>query len=65
MCVIRKIRRRNAEQQRTSDAKEQIIRLLSKDLRNPANAHRLPIYAKMGIRNVADMLRKAGEPGFL
>ena len=35
---IRKIRRRNAELTRIGDAKEQIIRVLSKDLRNPANA---------------------------
>ena len=35
---IRKIRRRNAELKRVSDAREQIIQLLSKDLRNPANA---------------------------
>ena len=35
---IRKIRRRNAELKRIGDAREQIIQLLSKDLRNPANA---------------------------
>ena len=153
---IRKIRRRNAELKRVSDAREQIIQLLSKDLRNPANAlaheiaalsasaatlsseqirekcgeltkgmesintdvatyvedllvdrsrriadiglssreieiirlsaeglkaaeiaqrtylsvhtvntHRQHIYAKMGVKNVADMLRKAGELGIL
>lgn len=153
---IRKIRRRNAELKRAGDAKEQIIQLLSKDLRNPANAladeiaalsasaatlspeqirekcgeltkgmesintevatyvegilvdrsrriadigltpreieiirlsaeglkaaeiaqrtylsvhtvntHRQHIYAKMGVKNVADMLRKAGELGIL
>ncbi|MBQ1623764.1 MAG: helix-turn-helix transcriptional regulator [Bacteroidales bacterium] len=153
---IRKIRRRNAELKRVSDAKEQIIQLFSKDLRNPANAladeiaalsesaatlspdqirekckeltkgmesinkevatyvenllvdrsrritdiglspreieiirlsaeglkaaeiaqrtflsvhtvntHRQHIYAKMGVKNVADMLRKAGELGII
>ena len=153
---IRKIKRRNAELKRVSDAREQIIQLLSKDLRNPANAlaeeiaalsasaatlspeqirekcgeltkgmesintevatyvedllvdrsrriadiglspreieiirlsaegltaaeiaqrtylsvhtvntHRQHIYAKMGVKNVADMLRKAGELGIL
>ena len=35
---IRKIRRRNSELKRIGDAKEQIIQLLSKDLRNPTNA---------------------------
>ena len=35
---IRKIRRRNAELKRIGDAREQIIQLLSKDLRNPANS---------------------------
>ena len=156
VSYIRKVRRRNAELKRVSDAKEQIIRLLSRDLRNPANAlteeiaalsasaatlspdqirekceeltrgmatintevaayvedllvdrsrriadiglspreievirlsaegltaaeiagraclsvhtvntHRQHIYAKMGVKNVADMLRKAGELGIL
>jgi len=35
---IRKIRLRNAELQRISDSREQIIELLSKDLKNPASA---------------------------
>lgn len=35
---LQKARRRNAELQRLSDSKEQIIELLSRDLRNPANA---------------------------
>ncbi len=34
---LRKARRRSAELQRLSDAKEQIIEVLSKDLKNPAN----------------------------
>ena len=38
VSYIRKIRRRNAELKRIGDAKEQIIELLSKDLRNPTNA---------------------------
>ena len=38
ISYIRKIWRRNVELKRASDAKEQIIQLLSKDLRNPANA---------------------------
>ena len=29
------------------------------------NTHRQHIYAKMGVKNVADMLRKAGELGIL
>ena len=35
---LQKVRRRNAELQRLSDSKEQIIELLSRDLKNPANA---------------------------
>ncbi|MBR6246069.1 MAG: response regulator transcription factor [Bacteroidales bacterium] len=35
---LRKTRRRNAELQRINDSKEQIIELLAKDLKNPANA---------------------------
>jgi DNA-binding NarL/FixJ family response regulator len=35
---LRKTRRRNAELQKINDSKEQIIRLLSRDLKNPANA---------------------------
>lgn len=34
---LRKARRRSAELQRLSDAKEQIIEVLSRDLKNPAN----------------------------
>ena len=29
------------------------------------NTHRQHIYAKMGVKNVTDMLRKAGELGIL
>ena len=36
---IRRIRRRNAELVRISDTKEQLISLLSRDLRNPASAY--------------------------
>ena len=35
---LRKVRRRSEELQRINDSKEQIIELLSKDLKNPANA---------------------------
>jgi len=35
---LQKVRRRNAELQRISDSREQIIEFLSKDLKNPANA---------------------------
>ena len=35
---IRKVNRRNADLQRISDSREQIIEFLSKDLKNPANA---------------------------
>jgi len=38
VIYLRKVRRRNAELQRISDSKEQIIEFLSKDLKNPANA---------------------------
>ena len=37
---IRRVRRRNDELQRINDTKEQLIEILSKDLRNPAQAYR-------------------------
>ena len=36
--ALNRVRRRNAELRRINDTKEQLIALLSKDLRNPANA---------------------------
>ena len=37
--LLRRQRRRNAELQKINDSKEEIIALLSKDLKNPANEH--------------------------
>jgi DNA-binding CsgD family transcriptional regulator len=37
---IRRVRRRNDELKRINDTKEQLIEILSKDLRNPAQAYR-------------------------
>lgn len=37
---IRRVRRRNDELQRINDTKEQLIEILSRDLRNPAQAYR-------------------------
>ncbi len=38
ITYIRKVRRRNADLQRVNDAKEELIRFLSKDLKNPVGA---------------------------
>ena len=38
VILLRKLRRRNAELTRISDTREQIIDILSKDLKNPANS---------------------------
>lgn len=38
VMLLRKLRRRNAELKRISDTREQIIDILSKDLKNPANS---------------------------
>ena len=134
---LKRLRRRNAELQKINDTKEQIIEVISKDLKSPANGyaskleelvanpgslnekvasyveeslrirarriadlglsereiqiirlsaeglkaaeiaertflsvntvntHRQRIYAKMNVRNVSDMIRKAGELGIL
>ena len=72
-----RIRARRIADLGLSEREIQIIRLSAEGLKaaeiaertflsvNTVNTHRQRIYAKMNVRNVSDMIRKAGELGIL